>query len=139
MLISLRRVARARGQQGFTLIELLIVVAIIGILATSAIAIYANIQTRARVAKVQGDLRAIASAISIYQMHTGALPGTLTVLTSTAANAQGQAAGPFLASVPVPPGNGSPAWSGYQAGYQTLSDGAFSLSASGDGTTVVVP
>ena len=132
-----RTVSRARGQRGFTLIELLIVVAIIGILATMAIALYGQVQTRARVAKVQGDLRAMASAVSIFETHMGTLPAALTDLTVTASNAQGQVAGPFLAAIPSPPGNGSPAWSSYS--FITNTDGSFSFSASGDNTTVVVP
>ena len=129
----------ARKDRGFTLVELMIVVAIIGVLASIAIAIYGNVQTRARVAKVQGDLRAIGSAISIFQAHTGNLPAALTDLTTAATNAAGQVAGPFLAGVPSPPSNGSPAWSSYDAGYAPGGDGTFSISATGDGTTISVP
>jgi type IV pilus assembly protein PilA len=126
-----------RGQRGFTLIELMIVVAIIGILAAIAIPLYANVQQRARIAKVQADLRALASAVSMYQAHTGGLPNAMDQLTVTVANGQNQTAGPFMNSIPAAPGGGTPAWGAYT--YNTNANGTYTLSATGDNATVSVP
>lgn len=112
---------------GFTLIELLMVVAIIGILSAIAMPIYASMQAKAQIAKAQSDVATLAEAFSAFGAHCGDVPGTaanltgagggntctlalggtgLTPLLVPVTDANNVSSGPFMGSVPAPPGPG---------------------------------
>jgi len=55
-------------KKAFTLIELLIVVAIIGILAAIAVPNFLNAQTRAKIARVISDLKAVTQSMEMYRL-----------------------------------------------------------------------
>jgi prepilin-type N-terminal cleavage/methylation domain-containing protein len=123
-----------KGIRGFTLIELMIVVAIIAILASIAIPIFANVTARSRIAKAQADVRSLASSVSAYAAHMGVLPNALNDLTLPAVNPAGHTAGQFLPVIPAPPNTN---WSTY--GYATNANGLFTVSAAGDNVTISAP
>lgn len=55
----------SRNPQGFTLIELLVVIAILAILATIGLAIFSNVQGKARDAKRRHDVAEITKALDV--------------------------------------------------------------------------
>jgi hypothetical protein len=64
----------------------------------------------------------------------GNVPTALTQLTTVATNALGQTAGPFMASVPT----GPQGWGAYAYSADTAA-GTFTITNSGDGTSVRMP
>src|SRR3989454_7285060 len=121
--------------RGFTLIELMIVVAIIGVLVSIAVPLYANVTARSRIAKAQADIRSLVTAVSMYQSHMSTYPIALGNLTAVATNPAGITAGPVPGPIPPPPAH---AW-GPPAAYAPTPPGALPLSAARGGVAATAP
>lgn len=65
---------RPSRRVGFTLIELLVVVAIISILSAIAVPNFLEAQTRAKVARMQADMRTVATALEAYAVDHNRYP-----------------------------------------------------------------
>jgi hypothetical protein len=72
--------------------------------------------------------------VSLYAAQMGSIPTTITLVTVSSSNAQGQTSGAFLAAIPAPPSGWATAYV-----YTTAADGTFTISATGDSTTARVP
>ncbi len=72
------------NRKGFTLIELLVVIAIIGILSTLAIVALGSARQKSRDAKRVSDMRAIYSALELYNNEVGSYPNAVAPLGSIA-------------------------------------------------------
>jgi general secretion pathway protein G len=135
MLRLMRRIlGRVQDRRGFTLVEMIMAVAVIGILAAIAIHLYVSLAAKSRLTKAQSEVRTIATAVSVFEGHMGVLPVALSDLTAPATNATGLTAGPFLATVPTPPGG---MWSPYI--YVPQPDGTFTITITGEGNTISFP
>jgi prepilin-type N-terminal cleavage/methylation domain-containing protein len=62
---------RSDYRKAFSLVELLVVVAIISLLTAIAVPNFLSAQTRAKVARVQADLRTLATGLEMYATDNG--------------------------------------------------------------------
>ena len=70
---------RRRG--GFTLIEVMLVVVILGILATVVVVQFRGHGVKARISATRTSIKNICTAIDMYELAAGRLPGSLKDLT----------------------------------------------------------
>jgi prepilin-type N-terminal cleavage/methylation domain-containing protein len=95
--------------RAFTLIELLMVVALIAVLSALTVINFAEAQTRAKVARVRADTRAIVSALETYCADHGVYPaaaiGDVTLQDPLQALTSPRA---YLSSVPRDPFGAAP-------------------------------
>lgn len=76
------RIPSPESRSGFTLIELMIVMSLIVILASIALAVYTNSVTRAKESVLKEDLFRMRDAIDQYYADKGKYPSTLDELVS---------------------------------------------------------
>lgn len=83
-----------KSNQGFTLIELMVVIAIIGLLASTVLASLSNTRTRARDASRLVEAREVMKALELYRVRNNnqyPCSGVALECTTTAANVAGPA------------------------------------------------
>lgn len=73
----MKRQTRRARRAGFTLVEVLLVVAILGILASVVVVNLGNRGEVARIKTTRASIAAISTAIDLYEVDTGRLPGSL--------------------------------------------------------------
>ena len=66
-----------RSERGVTLVELMVVVAIIAIIAAIAVALFQDLQKKAKLAADQGSVGAMRSSVALYYgKNNGLFPAT---------------------------------------------------------------
>jgi general secretion pathway protein G len=105
------RSAAMRTQRGFTLVELLVVVAILGILSSIAVANLANALDKGKQKRSMSDLHSIAEAIEAYHIDHAAYPAGV----SDWPTLQGQIS-PFFIKAP-------PQWDGWSHIWEVATSG----------------
>jgi general secretion pathway protein G len=88
--------ARRSGERGFTLIELIIVMAIIAILISIAVPIYASMIRRAKEAVLKEDLHTLRTSIDSYTVDKEKAPDSLDDLVQAG----------YLKTIPIDPMTG---------------------------------
>jgi general secretion pathway protein G len=96
--LPMKSPSRRRRRTGFTLIEVLLVLAILVILAASAVPLYSKIfgHGQADVAKV--SIRGLKTAVKVYQLQVGSYPPSLDALFQPVGDAGGKWDGPYVES-----------------------------------------
>ncbi len=77
------------SRRAFTLVELLVVISIIGLLSTIAVASTSNARNKAKTAKIQADLKQMSTYIELARQMTGSTLWTITGSNCSACSCSG--------------------------------------------------
>ena len=109
----------AHKQTGFTIVELLIVVVAIAILATVTVVAFNGTQQRARLSKLDSDMRSLNQAITMARINQGGVAlRYVTGSTATGSICWGKASGTNLATLLLTDG----CWTSYVSALNAISN-----------------
>ncbi|HXW81040.1 MAG TPA: type II secretion system protein, partial [Acidimicrobiales bacterium] len=113
ILISMREKFNEKRQEGFTLIELLIVVIILAILAAIVVFAVGTTATNAKQSACNADAKSVETALEAYKAQMGSYPPSLSNLTTSALDGNGNPVGSWLRATP----NANTVADGYSISY----------------------
>ena len=98
-----------RAQRGFTLLEIMVVVAIIAILSTVVVVNLVGKVDDAKLARAQGDIQSLTSALQLYKLDNGQYPSTQQGLEALMQRPSGNPPAPnwkpYVSKLPLDPWN----------------------------------
>lgn len=110
-------------RKGFTLIELILVIAILGILAISALPKFLDVSTQAKQASREGVIGAVRAGIALYRANDMVTTGTGPGIYPAALDEEAAAVCTNCFSIILSNGVDDPSWTKVDGTHYTFNDG----------------